>query len=732
MKVIHFISQGDVGGAKTHILSLLGQLKGEADVTLVSLARSRFSEEAAELGVPVLTIPAPLRHLPQLIKLAKSADILHCHGAKANVVGALLKFLTGKPVATTIHSDFRLDYLGRPLRQATIGNVNRLALRLLDWYIPVSRNLGDLLIRCGYAPQRVLGVHNCLDFDNIPPRADRPAFFAQYGFDVAPDDVVVSFAGRLTPVKDVPTLLRGFAAAHEQCPKLKLFIAGGGEEEARLKALADSLGIAGCVCFAGWVDRVLQLYSVSDVCVMSSKSEGFPYSLLEGAMYGVPTAATAVGGIPDFIEDGKTGFLYAPGDDSALTDILVRLCRDPGLRLHVGQAGFEKAKAEYSLPAMKRDQLSVYRRILAQSERPRRDGAVICGAYGKGNMGDEAILRAIIAELRAIDPAMPITVMSREPEETRLAYRTDAIFTFNVPGMLRAFRRSALYINGGGSLIQDVTSSRSLYFYLFTLAAAHLCRSRVMMYGCGIGPLGSSRNRRLAARILNRHVDVITLREDESAAELAAMEVDRPRIRLAADPALTLQPADPVVIDRALAAAGLSRDGQYLCICVRPWKGFEAIAPAIAAAADYAYDRYGLETVLLPIEVPRDLAAADTVASLMAHTPHIIRESCDARVCIGLLSCMRGVLAMRLHALVFAASRGIPIAGIVYDKKVEGFLRYLGQPLYAGFEDATPEKLRDFVDTLAATPAGALAENAARLRRLESVNSEEAAQLLGM
>ena len=730
MKVVHFISGGDVGGAKTHVLSLLGQIKSEADVTLVCLAQSRFADEAKSLGIPVLIIPAPWQHMPQLIRLAKSADVLHCHGSKANVLGALLKFLTGKPVATTIHSDFRLDYLGSPLRQATIGNANRLALRALDWYIPVSRDLGNLLIRCGYNSQRVLGVHNCLDFDHIPPRVDRAEFFARYGFDVAEDDVVVSFAGRLMPVKDVPTLLEGFAAAREQCPKLKLFIAGGGDEEIRLKNLAHSLGLDGAVCFAGWMDGVLQLYSVSDVCVMSSRSEGFPYSLLEGAMYGVPTAATAVGGIPDFIEDGKTGFLYAPGDTAALADILVRLCRDRDLRKRVGQAGFEKAKAEYSLPAMKRDQLSIYRRIVDQASRPKRDGAVICGAYGKGNMGDEAILRAIISELRGLDPAMPISVMSREPEETRLAYRTGAIFTFNVFGMLRAFRRSKLYINGGGSLIQDVTSTRSLFFYLFTLAAAHLCGCRVMMYGCGIGPLGSERNRRLASRILDSRVDVITLRENDSLTELENLGVTRPRICLAADPALTLTPASEPAIDRALASAGLTRDGQYLCICVRPWEGFDKLAPSIAAAADYASARHGLEVVLLPIEVPRDLAAADQVASHMKHTPHIIREPHDARVCIGLLACMRGVLAMRLHALVFAASQGVPIAGIVYDKKVEGFLRYLGQPLYTSFEGATPETLCTFVDALAETPAGALSGNAERLRRLESVNVEEAGKLL--
>ena len=150
----------------------------------------------------------------------------------------------------------------------------------------------------------------------------------------------------------------------------------------------------------------------------------------------------------------------------------------------------------------------------------KRDGVLICGAYGKGNSGDEAILRSIIASMRSIDPLLPLTVMTRKPEETRLLYGVRAIYTFNVPRFLFSAKRSKLFINGGGSLIQDSTSSRSLYYYLFTIWAAKCRGAKVLMYGCGIGPVSMKKNRRLAGKIIDRYADVITLRDPQSEKEL--------------------------------------------------------------------------------------------------------------------------------------------------------------------------------------------------------------------
>ena len=180
-----------------------------------------------------------------------------------------------------------------------------------------------------------------------------------------------------------------------------------------------------------------------------------------------------------------------------------------------------------------------------KSEKPNtRRGVLICGAYGHGNAGDEAILEAIVLEMRAIDPEMPVTVLSRTPEETAQRNGVRALHTFAFLRFLRVMRHTKLFLNGGGSLIQDVTSSRSLWYYLFTIAAAKKLGCRVLMYGCGIGPVTRAFDRRLTRRVLNKNVDTITLREENSLQELRNFGVTAPEIVLASDPALTLPAAE--------------------------------------------------------------------------------------------------------------------------------------------------------------------------------------------
>ena len=149
-----------------------------------------------------------------------------------------------------------------------------------------------------------------------------------------------------------------------------------------------------------------------------------------------------------------------------------------------------------------------------------RTGILICGAYGLGNSGDEAILTAILRQVRDAAPDADITVLSRNPAETAEQYHVKALYMFDFPGIHRVLNNTRLYINGGGSLIQDATSRRSLLYYLYTLWAAKKHKCRVLMYGCGIGPVRYRGDRRLTRRILNQCVDMITLREADSLREL--------------------------------------------------------------------------------------------------------------------------------------------------------------------------------------------------------------------
>jgi len=175
--------------------------------------------------------------------------------------------------------------------------------------------------------------------------------------------VVIGTAARFSAVKDLATLLRGFALAAEGQPRLKLVLAGAGPEEERLRTLAKALGVEERVCFPGWLADTESLYAAVDVTALSSRSETFPYAITDGARYEKPAVATAVGGIPELIEDGVNGFLFAPGDAAALAKALERLT-DEALRQKMGRALHEKAAANFSLAATGERQRKIYLSIL--------------------------------------------------------------------------------------------------------------------------------------------------------------------------------------------------------------------------------------------------------------------------------------------------------------------------------------------------------------------------------
>ena len=741
MKVIHLISGGDSGGAKTHVLSLLQNLNKVITAQLVCFRDGPFAEEARQMGIPTEimggnNIPRLRRQLTAYIR-AGGYQLIHCHGSRANMVGALLRSSTGLPVVSTVHSDYKLDYMGRPLSRLTFGTINAWALRHLDYRIGVSDAMVDLLISRGFAPDRFYAIYNGIDFTPAPPQGDRLPYLRGLGADVDEDSVVVGIAARLNPVKDMSTLVRGFAAGYQKCKRLRLVIAGDGEERDKLASLAKELGVERQVTFAGWISGGMdRFYSALDINALTSLSETFPYALTEGARFHLATVATAVGGIPYLIDTDVNGFLFQPGDWAALGEHLAALGNDDRLRRQMGEKLYEKASTQFSIQKTVDTQLHIYEEIIRRHARPKnvRDGVVICGAYGRGNAGDDAILEAILQEMRGIDPDMPVTVISKDPKSTRLTYRVRSVSRMNIPAWRRAMKRAKLYINGGGSLIQDVTSRRSLWFYLHNIQSAKRSGCQVQMYGCGIGPVTRENHRKLAAEVLNRSVDAITLREPDSLDELRAMGVTQPEILLTADPALTLRRASDDETDSVLLRAGIPPHGRYICFALRQWKGFEGKAPLFAKAAKYAYETYGLTPVFAAVEKHQDPIAARQAAAGLDIPHYFLDDAGGAGTIIGALSRMELVVAMRLHALIFAAGQGIPLAGVVYDPKVSAFLRYIGQELFTDLDALTEENLREMIDRAAAQASHPEAQAAAveRLQGMERKNVETARRLLGL
>ncbi|WP_243114475.1 polysaccharide pyruvyl transferase CsaB [Agathobaculum sp. Marseille-P7918] len=737
---MHVMGGGDVGGAKTQIMNTVTGLARRNDVMLISFRAGPFADEARERGIDVRVIERhnPFRAARAMRDLVDQfrPDIIHCHGGRANLMGAMVRRTRRVPVVTTVHSDYKLDYLGNPLKQHTFGAANAVALRFLDFYQPVADRMARTLIERGFDPERIVKIYNGMEFRRPEGEFDRAQYLKEnYGAEIEEGDVLCGIAARLTAVKDIATTVRAFAAALQSAPQLRLFIAGEGEDEDMLRKLADQLGVSERVTFCGWVSPVEPFFRAMDINVLSSVSETFPYSILEGVCAGCATICSDVGGMPELIDTGENGYIFPVGDDKKLSEYMTRLANDAALRETFAQALYEKASSNFSKDKMCERQEANYRHLLARFHRPKdeRESIVICGAYGRGNAGDDAILEAIVQEMRALDPERTICVMSRRPKETKLTYRTGAVYTFNIFSVLRRFRRAALYINGGGTLMQDVTSTRSIWYYCYTLRAAKKRGCKVMMYGCGIGPINRAGNRKMAAKTIDGSVDRITLRDENSRQELARMGVTRPDIRVSADPTIILDPAPREIVNLALEQSGIDPEGKYIGFGLRNWKGLDAALPAIAAAADYAYEKHGLTPVFVPIEFPSDLTPAERVGALL-HCPwYAVRTRQPIEVTIGILARMQTVVGIRLHSLMFSAGQGVPVVGMSYDIKVDSFLKYIGSSTCLQLREVRADELCHLIDKCL---SGALDEevrrNAKLLREREHENVRGAATLLGI
>ncbi|MEA4919541.1 MAG: polysaccharide pyruvyl transferase CsaB [Clostridiaceae bacterium] len=734
MKLMHIAGGGDKGGAKTHILALCSRLKQDNDLTLVSLRSGEFPEDAEAIGIPTKTffskfIPGDYIRLIREAKKLKP-DIVHCHGAKANLAGVLIKLFTGATIVTTVHSDYKLDYMHSFIKRNTIGRLNSAALRFFDYYVTVSDNFRRMLVERSFSPLKMMTIYNGLDFSQKAEAPDRREYLKKAGLNYEDGDIVLGIPARLNPVKDISTLLRAFALAKKSVPNLKLIIGGDGDELDKLIALSKELGLEGSVSFMGWLKDVPTFFAACDIDVLSSISESFPYSILEGIREGCAVITSDVGGMRDLIDNGESGYIFTPGDYKTFASYIIDLAKNAEKRSSFAKKLYEKASSKYSLESMAETQEHIYKNIITLEERKRkrRDGILICGAYGRGNTGDEAILKAILDTMRSIDPLVPICVMTRKPKETQLIFGVKAIYTFSVFSFLREMTRRKLFINGGGNLIQDVTSSRSLYFYLLTIWLAKHLGCKVLMYGCGIGHVGKNINRRLAGSLLDRNSAIITLRDPESLRQLADMGVTRPDIRMSADPTLCLSPASPERVEALMRSRGLSPDGKYLAFALRSWKGLNDFTP-FTKAAEYAYKKHGLTPVFIPFEQPNDISAG-LEASKNLTMPYVLLDGVDdVELMIGLLKRMTAVCAIRLHALVFSATAGVPFVGVSYDVKVDGFMEYADNDCFLRLGDLNAQQLIRQIDK-AVSSSSDFEGIAKKLRDLEKENRTAAEDLL--
>lgn len=341
-RVLHVVKVAGISGAENHLLLLLPDLRQRGfDVAAVMLHEGEpgASEFAARLesgGVPVepvhLSRTTDPRAFSRILRRARRErpEILHTHLVHADFHALPAGRLARVPVLVSTKHGFNSFRDGKAFAAA-----DRAVGALADVQVAISAGLARYLGESeGFDPASFEIVHYGIVAGPEPPSL--PA---------APRLAIV---GRLIPIKGHTVLLDAIARARERLPGLTLEIAGEGPLGPELERTAARLGLAEVVTFLGRVAPAAPVLERAEIVVVPSFGEGFGMVALEAMERGRPVIASAVGGLPEIVDDGSTGRLVPPGDTAALAEAIVGLAGDPALAASMGAAGRVRALAEFS------------------------------------------------------------------------------------------------------------------------------------------------------------------------------------------------------------------------------------------------------------------------------------------------------------------------------------------------------------------------------------------------
>jgi len=322
---------------------------------------------------------------------------------------------------------------------------------------------------------------------------------------------------------------------------------------------------------------------------------------------------------------------------------------------------------------------------------------LLAGYYGSGNIGDEAILQTLITAIKKDHPQASISVLSADPAGTSKAYDVDALHKYSFISILKKLKESDAFILGGGGLIQDLTSTRSLLYYLCLLISAKILKKKVILLGQGIGPV---RHKYLLKWAL-KGVNLITVRDERSLNELTEIKAKPKKLVMTADITFMMGAPDKENSKSILGAAGIKKTksrliGGSLRAPVKS-RDIEAQYKAIASVCDHLIEEKDSQIVFLIFNYPDDLKVTSKVMGMMENSANVILRQLSPAEMLDVISGLDAVIGMRLHSLVFSAIAKVPAFGLSYDPKVESFQRQTGQG-WIDFEKINEKGLSTEVD----------------------------------
>lgn len=303
---------------------------------------------------------------------------------------------------------------------------------------------------------------------------------------------------------------------------------------------------------------------------------------------------------------------------------------------------------------------------------------VISGFYGFDNVGDEAILQAVIEQFRKAHADIDIAVLSATPQNTAETFNVRAVKRTDIFGVFNAIRKSDALISGGGSLLQDVTSKRSIWYYVGIIFMAFMLGKPVYAFAQGIGPIHGRFNRILSRYVLKR-VRYISVRDSISKDELIRLGVDR-TAECTADPALMLQPVSKDKgMDILFKEVGVRKEDRPLIgFYIRSWASNPDATAIFAQLADRLIDDINAIVVFVPFHHDVDLITSKEIISKMRNDATVITHKYLPSEIMSVVGLMDLCVSVRLHGIILSTRMGVPAVAISYDPKVDNYMYMIG------------------------------------------------------
>jgi glycosyltransferase involved in cell wall biosynthesis len=349
--VLHLIAPAHFGGAEGVVLNLADAIdRSRFNVVVGSFVNARFPDNeflgrVREMGIRStvfwLRRTVDVGNIPRLVRFIRSEGvaIVHTHGYRSDIVGLIAARLSSRPVIATIHGFVPIDPRLRVYEQC-----DRFALRFFDRVLPVSDQIGRALFASGVRRERMTTIRNAIAPGGGagPKRSVSPLPLLKRD-----GDFLIGIVGRLSPEKNIPGFLEAARRLSGRYGHLRFVVVGEGPERECLEGLTMKLGLDGKVRFTGFVEEMEEVYSLLDMLVIASSTEGIPLTVLEAMRHGIPVVSTGVGGIPEVIDDGVDGLIVEAGDMGALCRAVETLVVDGNRYMAISRKAQNKVLRDF-------------------------------------------------------------------------------------------------------------------------------------------------------------------------------------------------------------------------------------------------------------------------------------------------------------------------------------------------------------------------------------------------